>query len=231
MNFPKGIKVRYTIKQFYKSYSYRICFKVDEEKLVYSKVSRGWYGSQQRSNLLQLRRELKYTIFDHLPDSLECKFRGEGKYVTLYLNDDSVFKDTVSKLSYCIEEVSIPTNENHKQVMEDNHRVRVRQKLFHNKYRFKVNIKNTWNDRFTDFEKLHSWLHNLENPAGDRWMANIPLARIFKLIDQHGKNTSNKIYWSSYGVYLNDDQDVMMLQMWLHNYYDSAEKAVLISEL
>jgi hypothetical protein len=30
---------------------------------------------------------------------------------------------------------------------------------------------------------------------------------------------------------MNDEEDVMMLQLWLNNHYDSAEKVVLISEI
>lgn len=232
MNFPTGIKVKYTVKRFYRSFSYRICFKIDESELVYSQVNRGWYGGRRpNSNLLQLRNDLRYRIIDQLPDELECKLRCEGENVSMYINDQTIFEDLVNRLSSSIYEVSIPVSDSHKQVMEDNHRVRVRKKLFHNKYRFKVNIKSSWTDRFANFENLYSWLQNLEDSEGDRWAANNPLKRVFRIIDTNGKYNETRYYQHNYAVYLNDDQDVMMLQMWLHHYYDSAEKAVLISEL
>lgn len=231
MNFAKHIDVNYTVKRFYKCYSYKICFKIDESKLVTISTRNTWYGSRNQTNVLELRHELKKRVIDKLPDSLECKFRGEGKYLTMFLDDHKIFEDMVNRLGSDITEIYMPANESHRKVMEDNHRVRVRKTLFHNKFRFRVNIKRAWDDKFTDFENLHSWLNTLEKGGGDRWMANIPLGRIFKIIDKLGKYSSTKYYWSEYAVYLNDEQDVMMLQLWLNNYYDSAEKAVLISEL
>ena len=231
MNFPPHIKIKHTVKRFYRCFSYKICFKVDEDKIVTVSSKQTWYGNRTQSNIVQLRHELKKRIIDKLPDSLECRFRSEGKYVTMFMDDDAIFADIVSRLGNRIDEIYMPANEAHRKVMEENHRIRVRKSLFNNKFRFKVIIKSTWDNKFTDFEHLHSWLHTLEPGGKDRWMANIPLARIFKIIDKFGKYNLTKQYWSEYAVYLNDDQDVMMLQLWLNNYYDSAEKAVLVSEL
>lgn len=231
MSFLKGLKVKHTVKQFYRTFSYRICFKIDESLLVYSQTRSSWYGRHPQSNLTQLRKDLRYKIIDQLPDDLECKLRSEGRYVTMYLNDEAVFEDLVTRLKPSIFDVSVPLNDSHKQIMEENHRIRVRKKLFHNKFRFKVNIKSSWNDKFAEFENLHAWLHNLDDESGIRWAPNNPLKKVFRIIDSRGKYNETRYYWHNYAVYLNDDQDVMMLQMWLHNYYDSAEKAVLISEL
>ena len=231
MSFLTGIKVKHTVKQFYRIFSYRICFKIDESLLVFSQVNTGWYGKRPQNNLSQLRNDLRYRVIDQLPDELECKLRCEGRYVTMYLNDVAVFEDLVTRLKSSIFDVSIPVNDSHKQIMEENHRIRVRRRLFHNKFRFKVNIKSSWDNRFADFESLYTWLYNLEDESGDRWAPNNPLKRVFGIIGSRGKYSESRYYRHSYAVFLNDDQDVMMLQMWLHNYYDSAEKAVLISEL
>jgi len=231
MNLSKHIKVKYTVKRFYKCFSYKICFKIDESEIVVVNTHQTWYGRRDQDNISELRHKLKKRIIHKLPDSLECRFRSEGRHVVMFLDDQAIFEDLVQRLGKHIDEVYMPVSEEHKKVMEDNHRIRVRKTLFHNKFRFKVIIKSTWDKRFKDFENLHSWLNTLEKGGNDRWMANVPLGRIFRIIDRLGHYSNKKQYWSEYAVYLNDDQDVMMLQLWLNDYYDSAEKAVLISEL
>lgn len=228
--FPKGIIVATTAKLFYKKYAYRICFVVDDDKIIKSNINRGWYGSVPRSNLYILQSELKRKIIDKLPDDLECKFRAEHKYVTIYLNDDSVFEDLVDRLHHSITEVSVPASDSHKQLMTDNHRIRVRNTLFLKHYRYKVNIKNGWTWEFTDFDSLNSWLTAMDNEDGTRWCASAPLAKVLEMTAEQRNAPRFRYRYSSFSVYLNDDKDVMMLQLWLNTYYDSVEKAVLVSE-
>lgn len=228
--FPKGIIIQSTVKLFYKKYAYKICFAVDDDKIIKSDVGRGWYGNYTRNNLMELRHELKRRIIDKLPDELECKFRSEHKYVTMYLNDDAIFDQLVSRMHHCILEISVPANETHKQLIQDNHRIRVRNSLFLQDFRYKVNIKNGWTEKFTDFESLKTWLISIEPDGGLRWRASKPLEKIFKMTPEQRATPKFRYRFSSYAVYLNDEQDVMMLQLWLNTYYDSVEKAVLISE-
>jgi hypothetical protein len=228
--FPKGIIVSTTVKMYYKKYAYRICFTVDDDRIIKSNLVRGWYAPYTRTNLYSLQTELKRKIIDHLPDELDCKFRGEHKIVTMYLDDESIFNDLVERLHYCITEVSVPTNNSHKQLMMDNHRIRVRNTLFLKQYRYKVNIKNGWTWKFTEFDSLNSWLNSLENEDGTRWCASSPLASVLAMTPEQRAAPRFRYRYSSFSIYLNDEQDVMMLQLWLNNYYDGVEKAVLISE-
>jgi hypothetical protein len=154
-------------------------------------------------------------------------------HYSIFIKDETLFEELLIKLQSCVTEVAVPSSAEHRQLMEDNHRVRVRPTLFLGKYRFKVNIRNNWDNKFTDFEQLQSWLENLENEDDvDRWQPNSPLERLFQEIKQKVANKSRYRYvYSKLSIYMNDDQDVMMLQLWLNNHYDGAEKAVLISEI
>jgi len=203
---------------------------VDDDKIIKSNVGRGWYGNYNRTNLYSLQTELKRKVIDNLPDELECKFRAEHKTVTMYLDDEAIFQDLIERLHYCITEVSVPTNNSHRQLMIDNHRIRVRNTLYLKQYRYKVNIKNGWTWKFTDFDSLKSWLGALDNEDGTRWCANSPLASVLAMTSEQRSAPRFRYRYSSFSIYLSDEQDVMMLQLWLNNYYDSVEKAVLISE-
>lgn len=228
--FPKGIIVSTTVKMYYKKYAYRICFTVDEDNIINSNLDRTWYGHSSRMNLFTLQTELKRKIIDKLPDELECKFRAEHKTVTMYLDDEVIFEDIVGRLHHCITEVSVPANNSHKQLMMDNHRIRVRNTLFLKQYRYKVNIKNGWTWKFTEFDSLKSWLDALDNEDGTRWCASSPLADVLAMTAEQRAAPRFRYRYSSFSIYLSDEQDVMMLQLWLNTYYDSVEKAVLISE-
>jgi hypothetical protein len=228
--FPKGIRVYTTEKLYYKKYAYRICFTVDDDKIVRSNIERGWYGSYSRTNIISLQNELKRRIIDKLPDDLECKFRSEQKYVTMYLDNSEIFEDLIDRLQNCIIEISVPASENHKQLMLDNHRIRVRRTLFLKQYRYKVNIKNSWTWKFNDFDSLKNWLDAMDNEDGTRWSANSTLATAMAMTPEQLSAPRFRYRYSAFSIYLNDDKDVMMLQLLLDNYYDSVEKAVLISE-
>jgi hypothetical protein len=228
---PK-IKVQNTVKLFYSIFSYRICFTVDQSKLLTSNTRNTWYNRNNYSNLRSLRNDLKRAIIYKLPDELECRFRDEGLIVTMYLNDEGVFNDLVSKFGDQITEITAPVNQTHKDILNQNHRIRVRKTLFYDKFRFKVCIKNTWSEKFNDFVTLKEWLENLDDDENTlRWMASLPLRKIFDKIDASGSSKLTIYSWSSYSIFLNDEQDVMMLQLWLNNNYDSVEKVVLLTEV
>lgn len=228
--FPKGIIVSTTVKMYYKKYAYRICFTVDDDNIIKSNIGRGWYGNYAHTNLFSLTTELKHKIIGKLPDDLDCKFRAEHKIVTMYLDDEAVFEDIIAQLHHCITEVSVPANNSHRQLMMDNHRIRVRSTLFLKQYRYKINIKNGWAWKFTEFDSLRSWLDALDNEDGSRWCASAPLASVLAMTSEQRSAPRFRYRHSSFSIYLSDEQDVMMLQLWLNNYYDSVEKAVLISE-
>jgi len=228
--FPKGIIISTTAKMYYKKYAYRICFTVDNDNILKSNIRGGWHGHFSRTNLFSLQTELKRKIIDNLPDELDCKFRAEQRTVTMYLDDEAIFHDLIERLHYCITEVSVPTNNSHRQLMIDNHRIRVRNTLYLKQYRYKVNIKNGWTWKFTEFDSLKSWLDALDNEDGTRWCANSPLASVLAMTPEQRSAPRFRYRYSSFSIYLSDEQDVMMLQLWLNNYYDSVEKAVLISE-
>lgn len=228
----KRIKVHNTARLFYNKYPYKIVFKIDESLLIRNS-SRPTYRSSNWANHLELRYDLIRRVTNKMPDDTDFRSRFEDLHYSVFIKDESLFEELLIKLQDCVTEVSIPSSPEHRQLMEDNHRVRVRPTLFLGRFRFKVNIRNNWDNKFEDFEKLQDWLENLEHEDDvDRWQPNAPLERLFQEIKENSaKKNRYRYVYSKLSIYMNDDQDVMMLQLWLNKHYDSAEKAVLISEI
>jgi hypothetical protein len=226
---PKKVSVINTARLFFNKFPYKIVFELDKSLLVRSNNRISYRGSVW-SNLSSIRSDLIRRIKYKIPEGVEHRGRAEDIRYSLFIDDHAVFENILDTMKDYVVEVSMPTNETHLQLMKDNHRIRVRPTLFLKKYRFKVNIKSTWDNTFTDFAELRDWLDNLKHEDDvDRWELGGSLRRMFRDI---GKNISRYRYVNSaYSIYLSDEEDVMMLQLWLNNYYDSAEKVVLISEI
>lgn len=224
------IKVVNTARLFYNKYPYKIVFKIDESQLI-ENTRRPNYRGNNWANHLELRYNLIKRVKSKMPEDTDFRSRFEHMHYSVFVKDDVLFEELLTKLQDCVTEVSVPSSIEHRQLMEDNHRIRVRPTLFLGKYRFRVNIKNTWDNKFTDFAQLHDWLENLECTEDlDRWQPNSPLDRVFQELQEPVQRKYRYVY-SKLSIYLNDEQDVMMLQLWLNKHYDSAEKAVLISEI
>lgn len=226
------IKVYNTDRLFYNKYPYKIVFKIDESQLIKSNI-RPHYRSSNWANHLELRYDLIKRVKNKMPADADYRGRFEHMHYSVFVKDETLFEELLTKLQDCVTEVSIPSSVEHRQLMEENHRVRVRPTLFLGKYRFKVNIRNNWDNKFEDFEQLQIWLENLQHEDDvDRWQPNAPLDRLFREIKENSaKKNRYRYVYSKLSIYMNDDQDVMMLQLWLNKHYDSAEKAVLISEI
>jgi len=229
--FPDNIPKFSSEKTFFKKYSYKICFKIDESSIITSD-RKNLYSTKYWSNRANLRRDLKRLIVSRLPEGLDFRTREEGSNVSLFLDDDVAAQDIVKDLLPRVSEIYMPLNNEHKKLMHNNHRIRIRSKLFHSKYRYKLNIKNTWKDKFTNFDNLKIWLDTLEVDDGEnRWMANTPLETVFSQSHEERSKPRYRYRFSNFAVFLNDEQDVMMLQLWLNDWYDYTEKAVLVSEI
>lgn len=226
------IKIHSTARLFYGKYPYKIVFGIDESQLI-KNTQRVAYRRSDWANHLELRYNLIKRVKNKMPAGTDFRSRFEYLHYSVFVRDQAVFEELLTTLQDCVTEVSIPSSEEHRQIMEDNHRIRVRPTLFLGKFRFRVNIKNNWGNKFAEFEKLQDWLENLEQSDSlDRWQANSPLERLFLEIKQQTSQRNRYRYvYSKLSIYLNDEQDVMMLQLWLNNHYDSAEKVVLLSEV
>lgn len=235
MNFtqlPDHLVTIVTERIFYKKFSYKICFRIDETELsklktvVNYKISHSYWTGRT-----VLRESLRKKITNILPENVDYRTRSEGEIVTLFIDNDDVALDIVNKLVENVKEIHLPLNDSHKKLILDNHRNRVRKTLFHNKFRYKVNIKNDWNERFRKFDELKTWLDSMGGIDDTRWMPNSPLGSVFKMSDAERTKPKFRYRFSNYAMFLNDEQDLMMLQLWLHEWYWYTEKAVLISEI
>lgn len=225
---PKKVSVINTAKLFFNKFPYKIVFELDRSLLVVN-TGRVNYRGSVWSNLSSVRADLIRRVKNKIPEGMDHRGRAEDLRYSLFIDDISVFENLTTVMKDWVVEVSMPSNETHLQLMKDNHRIRVRKTLFLKKYRFKVNIKSTWDNTFHDFVELRDWLDNLAHEDDvDRWEPSSSLRRMFRDIDK--KLSRYRYVNSTYSIYMNDEEDVMMLQLWLNKHYDSAEKVVLISE-
>lgn len=229
--FPSHIPKINTEKTFFKKYSYKISFLIDEKQLK-DLISSAGLSHKYWTNRAELRTELRLKIIDHLPIGTDFRTREEGFCVSLFLDDDAAAAKVANELAHCVKEIHAPTSDKHKQLMHENHKIHIRNTLFYNKYRYKVVIKNLWNDRFKNFDSLKEWLDALSCDDGEaRWMANQPLSAVFSSSIEERNKPRFRYRYSHYAVFLNDERDVMMLQLWLNEWYERTEKAVLIAEI
>lgn len=220
-------RIVYTERTFYKKYSYKLCFVIDYTPLSGLTARSSQYWSTRTT----LRRDLRKKLVAAMPD-VDYRTREEGRNVNIFLDDDAVANMITLKFQESLEEVHMPLNEQHKQLMHGNHRIRIRNKLFYNKYRYKVHVKNFVLNRFTNFEKLKYWLNSLDVENDEnRWAANNPLKSAFDMSEEERTKPKFVYRFSDFAVFLNEEQDVMMLQLWLNEWYGGTEKAVLISEI
>lgn len=222
-----NIKIVYTERTFYKKYSYKLCFVIDYTGLqgLTARSSKFW------SIRTTLRRDLRKKLVAAMPD-VDYRTREEGRNVNIFLDNDVAATEIALKFQESLEEIHMPLNEQHKQLMHNNHRIRIRNKLYYNKYRYKVHVKNFVLNRFTNFENLKSWLGALDVENDEtRWAANAPLKAAFSMSEEERIKPKFVYRFSDFAVFLNDEQDVMMLQLWLNEWYGGTEKAVLISEV
>jgi hypothetical protein len=159
----------------------------------------------------------------------DYRIRQEGTTVSVFFSDPEiinlVFND---KLKGKVAVLYKPLNENHLTKMEVEKRVRVRHSLFLNKFKFKVYLKPYAMRKFNANE-LEDWL-NETFPGEDRMDVNPGLKKSF--VKKNAKiNKSSWHYNTTLALYFNDETDLMVSKLRLHDYISHVEEAVLISEL
>jgi hypothetical protein len=156
----------------------------------------------------------------------DYRMRTEWYTVSLFINDESIIKELISKMSNDIYEIHGPTNEAHKEVIDNSRRIRVRKKLFEETFKFKVYLTRSWKHRETHYVDVKEWLYGIENPNDSVWKVNSCLSLHFNYTPKY----RNKIGYTT-AVYLNDPHDLMMFQMKFHDIISYIEEAVLLSDL
>jgi hypothetical protein len=223
MNFliPKHVEQFSLERKYYKKYFYKIAFKVNEGLIkpgiprIYNKFGNTQLYSAQQGLLSKI-----HTIIgaDH-----ECKIRTENRWISVFTNDETTIKNLFEHLSEFIVKFYSPVSEDHKNIIDQSKRIRVRKKLFEGIFKYKVYFSQDWKLRNDKYSEVKDWLYTLENIDNNRWEVNVTLDMYFNHIPGYKGYTA--------AIYLNDPEDLMMCQMKFHNEIHYIEEAVLLSDL
>ena len=218
---PKAVKQFSIERKYYKKYFYKIVLKIDDTKIKPSvpRIYHPWGFSA----LYTLRQDIIKEIANLPIQDADCKIRSESRWVSVFTNDTAFIEMIFDKLVHRIVEYYRPVSNEHKEVIEQSRRIRVRKRLFENEFKYKVYFKQDWKYREDGYSDVQLWVEGLENRNGTRWAVNKTLRQYFY----------NKPGYKGYtaAIYLNDPEDLMMCQMCFHNEIDCIEEAVLISSL
>ena len=218
---PKFVKQFSIERKYYKKYFYKIVLKVDDN-VVKTSVPR-MYHPFGFSALYAARQNLVKEIAALPIQDADCKIRSESRWVSVFTNDTALIELLFQELSHRITEYHRPVSEEHKEVVDQNRRIRVRKRLFENQFKYKVYFSQDWKYRENKYIDVKNWLSGLENSEGTRWAVN-------KTLQQHfGNMPGYKGYTAA--IYLNDPEDLMMCQIRFTNEIYYIEEAVLISSL
>jgi hypothetical protein len=221
LSIHKFVKQYSIERKYYKKYFYKIVLKIDENKLKpgVPRIYHPWGFTA----MYTLRQELIKEIADLPIQDADCKIRSESRLVSVFTNDIKFIELIFQNLGHRISEYHSPVSENHKEIVDQNRRIRVRKRLFENEFKYKVYFTQDWKHRADKYSEVKHWLAGLENINFTRWAVNKTLRQYFNNISGHKGYTA--------AIYLNDPEDLMMCQMRFHNEIEYIEEAVLISGL
>lgn len=221
LSIPKTVKQFSIERKYYKKYFYKIVLRIDESKLKPG-VPR-IYHPFGFTAMYTARQELIKEVAALPIQDADCKIRSENRLVSVFTNDVKFIELLFRDLSHRIVEYHRPVSEEHKEVVDQNRRIRVRKRLFENEFKYKVYFSQDWRHKADRYSEVKLWLDGLEDADGTRHAVNKTLRQYFNSIPGYKGYTA--------AVYLNDPEDLMMCQMRFHNEIDYIEEAVLISSL
>jgi len=219
LSIPKFVKQFSIERKYYKKYFYKIVLKVDESKSRVPRISRPYGFTALYAARLDLLKEITA-----LPiQDADCKIRSESKWVSVFTNDTEFIELLFKDLGHRIAEYHRPVSDVHKNVIDQNRRIRVRKRLFENDFKYKVYFTQDWKYRTDGYVDVKNWLYGLDNTNGVRWEVNKTLRQYFDSIPGYKGYTA--------AIYLNESEDLMVCQMRFHSEIQYIEEAVLIGSL
>lgn len=236
LKIPSNITIKVPEKCYFKKYPFKLEFEASNSARQASMTSTARW-QMRRTNYWEVRKEITDVINSLIrkeEKSKSCEFdyriRQEGSTVSIFFNDVTILGLILNdKIKSKATVLYKPLNENHLTKMEVEKRVRVRRTLFINKFRHKLYLKPAVL-RKTNIVDLEKWLSETF-PEEDRVQFNPGL----KIAFLNGKiNQKNKYSWqynTTLAIYFNDETDMMVAKLRLHDLISHIEEAVLLSEL
>jgi hypothetical protein len=221
LSISKFVKQFSIERKYYKKYFYKIVLKIDDSKIKpgVPRIYHPWGFTA----LYEARQSLIKEIVNLPIQDADCKIRSENRYVSVFTNDITFIELLFNNLGHRITEYHRPVSEHHKDVVDQNRRIRVRKRLFETDFKYKVYFTQDWKYRTDGYSDVKNWLYGLDNTNGIRWEVNKTLRQYFDSIPGYKGYTA--------AIYLNDPEDLMMCQIKFNNEIEYIEEAVLISSL
>jgi hypothetical protein len=223
VTLSKEVLIKFIQKKFYRKYIYKLEYQVPR---AYAPVLNSFYKRSQltsRKNSMMLSNTIQRIVTDQ-----DYRFRIEQNTLSFFTNSE---KDVITLISdKSIEKlicINRPINSLHVDTIEINKRIRVRNNLFQDKFKYKVYFKNIYKLKDSGFADIRNWTEITENIDDNRWGLNNNLKQFLSL--KPGESDRN-IGWTI-AVFLNDPEDLMMFQLKFHDSIDFIEEAVLLSDL
>lgn len=230
IKLPDRVKVKFIQKQYYKKYFFKLLLQIDTSNVPNAAYLAKSYWAptferHQKSYEIRRRQNALANKIKTLLVNHDAKFRSEHTDIAVFFNDEEVLKILVDDVKDRIVEFHRPLNEAHKDVIDQNRRIRVRKTLFEDRFKFKVYLTNSWKVREKRYIDFKEWLTDMDDTNGDRWATNSTLTRMFD-----SRYTLRSMGYTV-AIYLNDPEDLMMCQLKFNDQILYIEEAVLLSEL
>lgn len=222
LSIPKSVKLFSIERKYYKKYFYKIVLRAEEDAKVKPSIPRIYHPFGFTITYAARQGLLKEIAALPIQDA-DCKIRGENKWVSVFTNDVEFIELLFRDLGHRIAEYHSPVSDVHKDVVDQNRRIRVRKRLFENNFKYKVYFTQDWKYRTDGYIDVKNWLYELDNTNGVRWEVNKTLRQYFDSIPGYKGYTA--------AIYLNEPEDLMMCQIRFHSEIQYIEEAVLISSL
>jgi hypothetical protein len=218
LKIPEKIEINYIQKKYYNKYFYKLVLKVDESQLIKDRTNR--YYKIQYTNRFSLLNQLLKKIDQAVLDD-DYRVRSEGITVSLFTNSEKNIEKIVNNLTPHVMSLFGPLNSAHVDVIENHKKVLVRNSLFEKKYKFKVYLRPSWEQRENRFTEFKEWLEN----SNSDYSINGCLNQCFNT------NKSMRSIGYTAAIYFNSTEDLMMFQLRFNDKILKIEEAVLLSDL
>lgn len=167
---------------------------------------------------------------NNLVNKQDYKVRKEVT-VNFFFNDPTVVENFVFEFEEYVIDVWGPVNDDQKILMLGDEKIVIKNKLWHNKFRYKLTFMGTKEFQDHDAPRLANWM--LEQDNHDDFYASPNFKRALGLYPEDNKRSGrNYIYnWSLCSLYCSNEEDILMIKLMSSDSLAKIEKCVTYEEL
>lgn len=220
---PHYVRKTYTERLFFGKYCYKVVLEVDKTQLILDHTrnrDRLVWRRTTYTNSLKLLTLLKKELL--LIAGENCRTRQEWLKISFFTNDKNHVDAIIDKFARQILEISFPANQAHVDFLSKNRKVLVRERLFNDRYKYKVYI-NPYNMRTERFRPVAEFLEHFDKTRYD-------VNNILRDFWSPYTHSINSLGWTV-AVYFKDLEDLMMFQLRFTDDIMKIEEIVLVRDL